>query len=164
VAAPVQSTRLTERAQLDVADILASVEDGPRERFLDLRRTLMSWPGVEEGTYNHVGEWSPVYLVDRQQLLHVHFHKPHLISISLHISGRLGEAALAAPGVLPAMQQRIAREWRANEVYVEFRVNSAADRHSIEAAAGAIYRELAGARRASGDSGAPTKRSTVGAD
>jgi hypothetical protein len=156
---------LTPRTQRDVGDILASVEDGPRERFLELRHTLMSWPGVEEGTYHHVGEWSPVYLVDRQQVLHVHFHKPHLISIALHIPRHLGEAALSAPGVAPAMRLRIEREWRANEAFVEFRVNTAADRHSIEAAAGAIYRELAGERmrELSDDPDTPTNRSTAGA-
>jgi hypothetical protein len=133
-------------AQPSVGDILSGVEAGPRERFLGLCRTLRSWPEVAEGTYYHVGEWSPVYVVRGQQLLHVHFHKPHLISVSLPISGRLGEAALAEPGVVPAMRRRIEREWRAGEAYVEFRVNSEDDRRSIEAAARAIHRQFAGER------------------
>jgi hypothetical protein len=130
---------------------VAGVEDGPRGLFLELAQTLTSWPAVEVGTSYHAGGWSPTFLVHGRQVLHVHFHKPHLISASLAVPGRLGAAARAAPGVTPRLRERIEREWRAGETYAEFRINTAEDRRAVEAAAGAIYAELTGGPPAAGD-------------
>jgi hypothetical protein len=129
--------------QASVGDILAGVESGPRQRYLELAQTLGAWPEVEASTYRHVGEWSPVFSLHGRQVLHVHFHKPHLISASLAIPGRLGEAARAAPGLTPRLRQRIDHEWRAAETFVEYRINTDDDRRAVEAAARAIYDALA---------------------
>ena len=144
-----------ERRQASVGDILAAVEGAPRQRFLELARTLGAWPEVEASTYHHVGEWSPVFTVRGRQVLHVHFHKPHLISASLAIPGRQGEAALAAPGLTPRLRQRIDHEWRAAETFVEYRINTDEDRRAVESAARAIYDALARARSVPPASTAP---------
>lgn len=139
----------TERRRA-VDDILANVEPGPRQIFLDLALAVRDWPEVGEAAYYHLGEWSPVYTVRGQQILHVHFHKPHVISVTLPISGQLGACVLAEPHVGSTMKRRIERDWRAGEAYVEFRVKSDVDRRSVEAAARAVHRclitESAGAR------------------
>src|SRR5262249_54027362 len=112
------------------------------DRFLDLAEPLDSWPDVDTGTYYHVGEWSPVFRVSSRQILHVHFHKPYLISASLNVPGRLGAAALTVPGLTPRLRQRIEREWVRGEAFAESRINPAADARAVLAAARAIYGEL----------------------
>lgn len=131
----------TERRRA-VDDILANVEPGPRQIFLDLAQTVRNWPAVRESAYYHLGEWSPVYTVRGQQILHMHFHKPHVISVTLPISGQLGACVLAEPYVGTTMKRRIERDWRAGGAYIEFRVKSDGDRRSIEAAARAVHRCL----------------------
>jgi hypothetical protein len=141
---PPQGPAPGQPARASVGEILAGVESGPRQRFLELAQALESWPGVTESTDHHVGEWSPVFAVNGRQVLHVHFHKPHLISASLNVPGRLGQAALGAPGLTPRLRQRIEREWGAGETFAEFRINTAEEGRSVLAAARAIYAELTG--------------------
>ena len=106
-------------ARASVGEILAGVVEGPRGRLLELAQTLTFWPAVADGTSYHAGGWSPMFLVRGRQVLHVHFHKPHLISASLAVPGRLGAPAQAAPGVTPRLRERIEREWRAGQTYAE---------------------------------------------